>query len=220
MPSNQLTEEIIADLKLQNDNKPLYKKTLFNQDFVFSFISREEYFYIQEWLESNPNIKISDIETKIVDEALKWPMLSPAEWALLPAGAIPTLAKHIQEKSYLDTTGAGEYSDLSVETLVDYPAGEELTEETKEKLKKSCKHTMRVVKTAGSTYVIRPMLRPEYTYLQKVEAADKEIEGVKTCLIWPKNVDWNNMGAGVPTVLATQIMLLSGFADPSEVTEL
>jgi hypothetical protein len=222
MTRQELTEEIIASLKEQVSNRPLYKKTLFGQDFVFTYINREEYAKIQRWIDENgQGVRLSDIEEKIVDYALLWPQLAPPDWATLPAGAIPTLAKHIQEKSYLDASGMNDFEDLDVEDLTEMPTVQVLTDKDKEALKKKYSYPMRAVTIGNSTYVIRPMLRPEYSSLQKLpREMDGEVEGVKRCLIWPENVDWSATGAGVPTILAAQIMLLSGFSDPSKVEEL
>lgn len=218
----ELTEEIVAKLKAAVGDRPIYKKELFGQAFVFTHINRQEYLEIQQWIDQNgATIKPSNIEEKIIDRALLWPTISPQDWAMLPAGAIPTLAKHIQEKSYIDTSGMGDYDDFSLETLQEPETTQELPQDVKDKLKKEVKHPMRAVTIDGSTYVIRPMLRPEYSSLAKLpKEADGEVEGVKRCILWPKNIDWDSVTAGVPTVLASQIMLLSGFNDPSSVVEL
>jgi hypothetical protein len=216
-----LTEEIIATLKEANPNKPLYKKTLFNQDFVFTYLTREDYQQLNAWIADNPNLRLQDVEDKMVDYGLLWPTFTPQEWAMLPAGTVPTLAKHIQEKSYLDTGDGMDNKLVALETLVEAEPGEELTQETKDKLKEIKSYPMKVVVVSGTSYVIRPMLRPEYYNLQKLpKEADGEVEGVKRCLVWPKKVDWDKVGAGVPTVLASEIMKLSGFSDTSVVQEL
>jgi len=222
MTKQELTEGIIANLKEQVSGRPLYKKTLFGQDFVFTYINREEYAKIQRWIDDNgQGVRLSDIEEKIVDYALLWPQLAPPDWATLPAGAIPTLAKHIQEKSYLDTSGMNDFEDLDVEDLTEITTEQVLKDKDREALKKKYSYPMRAITIGNSTYVIRPMLRPEYSSLQKLpREMDGEVEGVKRCLVWPENVDWSTTGAGVPTILAAQIMLLSGFSDPSKVEEL
>lgn len=218
----ELTEELIAVLKEKVD-KPLFKREICSQDFVFTYINREEYTEIQKWIDDNgANIKPSDIEDKIVDYGLVWPQINPVQWSALPAGAITTLAKHIQEKSYLDPSGYGEFDDLVVETLVDNTKPEKLTDEIRNELKKTCPHPMKSVTIGNKIYVIRPMLRKEYTDLQKLSKdLDGEVTGVNRCLMYPKNVDWENSPAGNVSILATKIMQISGFdTDNVKVEEL
>ena len=220
MQKLELTEQIITALKDKAGDRPLYSKELFDQKFVFTTINRAEYATIMQWVESNPKVKVSDIEDKLITEALLWPQVQPHEWAVLPAGLIPTLSGLIQEKSYLDVTGAG-LIDATVETLVEETPSELPSEEEKERLKKSVPHSMKIVGVGGKFFVIRPMLRIEYNTLQKMdEDADGEVEGCKKCVVWPKSVDWDNVGAGIPTVCARAIMELSGFSAPSLVETL
>ena len=220
MLKKELTEEIIASIKTANPDKPLFKKTLGGQDFVFTFIDRTVYRSVMSWIEDNPKVKVSDVDEKIVDKGLLWPEITPIEWMTMPAGTIPTLASLIQEKSYLATDNVPQDWSVS-ESLVEYEDKAELTEKERATLKGSLKTAARIVTINNKAFVIRPMLRPEYSYLMKLpKEADSELEGVTKCVVWPKTVAWDKMEAGVATVLATEIMKLSGFGDSSEVEEL
>lgn len=220
MQKIELTEEIINRLKEAVGNQPLYSKELFGQKFVFTIITRQAYLQIMQWVEQNPKLRISDIEDKLVSEGLLWPEISPQEWSVLPAGLIPTLSSLIQEKSYLDIVGNG-LVDTTVETLSEIKQGERPTEEEKEALKASIPHSLRLIGAGGKFFVIRPMLRIEYNTLQRLdEKEDGEVEGCKKCVVWPKNIEWEFLGAGIPTILAREIMTLSGFSNPGVVETL
>jgi len=220
MTKYELTQEIIDNLKTTYPDSPLYKKTLFGQDFVFTHIDRATYRLINEWIESNPKVKVSDVDSKMVDYALLWPKFTPVDWMTMPAGAIPTLAKLIQDKSYLATDDSPN-DWYSAETLVESTVTQKISDKERETLKNSIKAPARIVTIQNRDFVIRAMMRPEYSALMKLpKEVDGEVEGVKGCVIWPKNVQWEKLEAGIPTVIATEVMRLSGFGDTGNVTEL
>lgn len=217
MQTQKLTDEIRDALKAANPDRPLFKKTLFGTDFVFSYITREEYLRVQDWVADNPSAKVSDVDEKLVEVGLLWPQISPTEWATLPAGAVPTLSNLIQEKSALGEEGLDEVAKaITEEKAEERPDGDVL-----ESLKKKSPFPLKLVRLQGSYYVIRPMVRVEYTTINKQPAdVDSDVEGCKKCVLFPKSVDWEKVPAGVPTALVRQILAHSGFSAPGEVEEL
>jgi len=223
MEKIELTDEIKEQLKEEAGGRPLFKKTIAGQDFVFTYLTRSQYVAIQQWIADNQDsVTVAHIDEKVVGTALLWPKLTPQQWAMLPAGVVPNLSVNIQEKSYIRTDNVESFREFSVEDLS--PGTFErrtISEEEKEKLKATVPHALRLVRILGNDYIIRPMLRPEYSALQKLPRdSDSEAEGVKRCVVWPKNLNLEELPAGIPTQLANQIMAISGFLDEGIIEEL
>lgn len=217
----ELTEEIIEKIKAENEGKAIFKRNISNQDYVFTYISRSEYKEIQDWIEANPKVLPSDIDDKILSYGLLWPQVMPYEWTAKPAGVVPTLSRLIQEKSALDPMGTGDIDGLLTDVITNFDPVVGPTEEEIKGLIKSCPHPLKLVKVCGKAFVIRPILRPEYTALQKLpDNVDAEIEGCNRCILWPKSVSWDNLCAGIPATISREIMLLSGFSGNQDTVEL
>jgi hypothetical protein len=216
LQTQTLTKEIIEALKAKHGDIPLYKTNLADIDFVFSYIPRDEYKHIAEWLSSNGTKITEDMyDDKLIDYALLWPTVGPLDWMTLPAGVTRSLSRSIQEKSYLKTNMNGDFDELEIEDLSEAKPGNLLIDKEKEKIKKANPGQLRAITIDGSTYVVRPMNRLVYKGLQKLpEDQDGEVEGVKKCLVWPENVNFDKTSAGVATILATEIMNISGFSEP------
>lgn len=83
---------------------------------------------------------------------------------------------------------------------------------------------LRSIVINGETYVYRMLTRPEYitiinnadpndkTALEKADDATTEM-----CVLWPEGFKVNNVGAGLPTQLATLISEFSGFVNPQTI---
>ena len=83
---------------------------------------------------------------------------------------------------------------------------------------------LRSVVLDGETYIYRMLNRPEYlTILNNMDPNDKATLDkadditVETCVIWPENFKIDkNVGAGIPTQLASLISEFSGFMSQGE----
>jgi hypothetical protein len=216
----ELTDSIIENIKQEMGDRPIYKKTMFGQSYVFTYIDRSQYLGIQKWSLDNPNINPSDIEDKIVEYGLVWPKLKPHEWSTKPAGIISTLSRDIQEKSGLDPLDMGDPNSLFVDVIQDKPDYPQPSDEEVKEILGKVKHQLRKMTVEGRTFIIRPILRVEYVGIQRMpDTTDLEVESCKKCVVWPKDVDWSNVEAGVPTLVAKQVGLMSGF-EASKIEEL
>jgi hypothetical protein len=88
----------------------------------------------------------------------------------------------------------------------------------------------------GVMYIFRQLKRKEHLDIQKTvfptgvptdQALIKPEENtqiedmiVKSCVLWPENLDFNNEGAGVPQSITPSILFFSGFVGPQEPEEI
>lgn len=110
-------------------------------------------------------------------------------------------------------------------------------EPTKEWIEESKKAHGKIFTTAisGETYYFRQIKRSEHLSVQKEAFPDgvpldpervapednARLENliVKTCVVWPENINPEEKGAGVPPTLVAMIMKYSGFGIATEPEE-
>lgn len=220
----ELNEEIIKSLKEANPDRALYKKNVAGQDYIFTYLTKTDHGLIADWITDNQGkLKPSDVDDKIVNYGLLWPLLSPVEGLSVPAGVHPSLSKYIQEMSGLDPDGVENIPYVSYEQLVEYTPVYSISVEEIDKAKKTFKVPLRKVTIDGDEFIIRPLMRPEFTSIQKnsgTDGFDGELETTKKCMLLPKDVNFDKLRAGIPGILAEQVMSLSGFVNDSEIEEL
>lgn len=79
-----------------------------------------------------------------------------------------------------------------------------------------------VSRVKGQHYVWRPLTRYEYKQIVNMPNTDplqREEIICETCVLWPENYNYEAMakdGAGIPALLAQQIMEASGFVENYE----
>lgn len=69
--------------------------------------------------------------------------------------------------------------------------------------------------TKGGDFVVRPLVLSEYEYMMDSEASSAEIEEalVQAALLYPTDINVDQMSAGIFTKLAEAVLSLSGFMD-------
>jgi hypothetical protein len=88
-------------------------------------------------------------------------------------------------------------------------------------LKESSRLPLHMVTVLGRVYVVRPILRPEWSQLQQQDDnIDKDVAVAERCVVWPKNTGFADVAAGIPLVLSRHILTISGFQDMGDVEEL
>lgn len=221
MPKQELTKDIIEELKKKNEGRALFKKEVAGQEYVITPLTREKYQDISEWSSKNPNIKMSAYDEKIVESGLLWPQIHPTEEPTLLAGLYPTLAEIIKEKSLL-TAPDGDFSKLyTCESLKDKDDEPSPTQDDIDKIKSSSPWPLHLVHVRGEHYIVRPLLRHEWNQLSSLpENMDTDVECCNRCVSWPSKPNWGGKEAGIPSVLSRHIMLISGFSQDGDVTEL
>ena len=110
----------------------------------------------------------------------------------------------------------------------------ELKQEKIDELKKKYGKVFKTV-IGGDTYVYRMLTRIEYRQLQSelvpdmsdknpvvTQEANNNLEEklVKLCVLWPENLEIDNLPAGIPSVLAPLISDASGYHVDEEPQEL
>jgi hypothetical protein len=110
----------------------------------------------------------------------------------------------------------------------------ELMQEKIDAWKKEYGKVFKVV-IGGETYVYRMLKRPEYRQLQAevapelteknpaiAQEANNNLEEklFKLCVLWPENLEIDELPAGIPSVLAPMISEASGYQIDEEPTEL
>jgi hypothetical protein len=65
---------------------------------------------------------------------------------------------------------------------------------------------------SGQFFVFRALSRDEYSQLQQ-GGLDDEAGICRLAVVWPKDVDWEHISAGIPNQLAPYILDISGFGE-------
>lgn len=216
MSNIPLTEELISKLKADNPGVPLFKKQLYGQDYVFTYLTREDTRRLREWTERNPNVKVTDYDDHVVQIALKFPEIDPVNEATLAGGVYETLSGLIQKKSLLLP---GEVS-VEAEAVTTDDRETQLSSEEIAKVTKGLGHPASLVRVAGRQFVIRPITRLEWKQLQAAQVDDIEVALCKRCTLLPANFDWDKELGGLASVVSAQIMRISAFQDEGTCEEL
>lgn len=221
----ELTEDVVKHLKDTNPGVKLYKKNIAGQDYVYKYLTNEDYKHILEWVSQfGARINNEALDEKIVSYGKMWPDMTLEEVLTLPAGVYVTLSKAIQEASCLPT----EDSPMDYLNVEELNADENLTtlsEKDAELLKSSYNYKLTKVNVYGNDFVVRPLIRSEFNAIQKKALADAnldiELETVKQCLVFPKldEVQVQKVRAGIVGILSNQVMVSSGFDSGASVVE-
>ena len=220
--NNIVTPEIVSALKAQYPGKSFFKKNLFGQDYITTTLTRAQYRQITEWAAKNPNVKPSQFDDEFIKHGLVWPEIGPVEEMTLIAGVYPTLSQLIQEKSLL-TPANGDFASLyTAEVLVEREDAVAFTPEEIERVKSDSPFPLHLVTILGQGYVVRPLLRAEWTSLNNSnqENQDTDVKICERCVRLPGKLKWEEKDAGVPSALARHILLYSGFQNEGEAEEL
>jgi hypothetical protein len=214
--TNNLT---ISDEDLQSIKDrvagPIFKKNIRGRDYIFRMLTRGDRNYLQDWSSQNPNAKFSEYDDIVVERVLLWPNLNSIEKNTLPAGINDVLSNVIQQKAFMipgeDTLECEQVSSVFVEQK---PSDEEI-----EDAKSKTSNPVFKVGIAGIYFLVRPLLRLEYKTMAGNEGIDYQVETCKRCTLWPKEYKWNDCPAGIPEVVAGQILKSSGFQDEGSCEE-
>ena len=105
--------------------------------------------------------------------------------------------------------------------MVDFAEQDKPADEDLEKIKKAVPHPLRLVSVCGGWYVVRPIMRLEFNTIRNKASADTSLdldqEMSKVCTVFPKDVNWDAIPAGVASALSKQIVDMSGFNDNAAV---
>lgn len=217
------TQEVIEQIKETYPNLRLFKNNVAGDDYIFRLLTNQDWVSILDWMNTNPNVKQSDLDDRIVDTCVLWPRFEGPEAvirkATQAAGVIPTLSILIRQKSgFIIPDVAGQQ--FSVEELGGGAVPVEPTSDEIDKLKAAYKYKLYKVTIEGHIVIYRPVNRQEWQTILKTQDDDTDFATCSKCIVWPKKLDLNNLPAGVPRTVAGLIVECSGFNLESPVEEL
>lgn len=168
-------------------------------------------------------LPIQDINEKIFDACVLWPALSLDEKLTLPVGVIPSVVKSIQEKSGfvdIDVFGRVLSPDTFTTILRDFDYWGDISDEDAKKLKEeSAPFLLSRVRIGRFVFVIRPMTRIDIQVAS--QSNDDQLTLAKSVTMWPKDVEWGSIPAGIVDILGKKANDISGWSEADiEVEEL
>ena len=217
-----LTEEIVAQLKKQHSK--IFKKVLLDQEYVFRPLLRNEYKALLTYLEDNrETLRYNDLDERCFDACCLFPTFTPPEKATLPAGVVPTIAKAIQERSGFEISevfGQVVPAPAEIVPLSDTEVPASPTDEEVKSLKVKSHYKLLKVTAGDTLVVVRGMGRLEWNTIMAKPEEDGDVAICKRTTVWPKDVNWDDVEAGVPPAIARAVMRASGFELNADVEEL
>jgi hypothetical protein len=168
-------------------------------------------------------LPIQDVNEKIFDACVLWPEFSLDEKMALPVGVIPSVVKSIQEKSGfidIDIFQRVLAPDTFTTTVRDFDFWGDLEDEDAKKLKEDCKpFALYRTRIGRFVFVIRPMTRIDLQVAS--QANDDQLTLAKSVTMWPKDVPWEHIPAGIIDILGRKANEISGWTETeSEVEDL
>ena len=226
----KITDEQIQALKKAHPDDGLFKYPFANKkdEFVFKAISHSLYkrvatMAMEAEMQGRP-LPIEDANEMIFDSCVVWPELTLEEKLKLPVGAIASCVKIIQEKSgfididiYQRVLGP----DTFTTTLKDHEYWGDIDEVQIEALKKEVSpFSIHRVRIGRWVFVIRPMTRVDIQVAS--QSNDDQLTIARAVTMWPKEVRWDTIPAGIIDKLNRKANDISGWeiADSAEVEEL
>lgn len=217
-----LTSEMIEGFKKVYPK--VFKKTLLDQDYIFRPLSRKEYKNILVFLEENrETLRYNDLDEKCFEMCCIFPKFTPAEKSTLPAGVMPTIAKAIQEKSGFEISEVfGQVMPIPAE-VVSLSDPVEIAEPTSDEIaaiKSKSNYKLLKVTAGDLVTIVRGMGRLEWNAIMSKPEEDGDTAMCKRTVLWPKDVNWDEVDAGVAPAIARTVMRASGFELTANVEEL
>jgi hypothetical protein len=223
-----ITEKEITELKEAYPGEALFKWTSPNKkdELVLRAISHDLMQRIVNMIKDaelqGKGLPIQDVNEKIFDACVLWPSFKLEEKLNLPVGVIPSVVKVIQEKSGfidIDIFQRVLGPDTFTSTLKDFDTWNDITDEEAEALKKEVGvFSLFRVRIGKWVFIIRPMTRIDIQVAS--QANDDQLALAKSVTMWPKEVKWETIPAGIIEILGRQANEISGWEPDAEVQEL
>lgn len=225
-----ITDKQKEDLKEAYPKDALFKWTTPDKkdDLVLRAISSELMAGIVDIIRESEmagrNLPIQEVNDTIFDNCVVWPVFSAEERENLPIGIIPSVVKTIQEKSGfidIDIFQRVLAPDTFTTILKDFDYWPDITEDESKALKEASKpFSLYRVRISKWVFVIRPMTRVDIQVA--TQATDEQSTIAKSITMWPKDVEWENIPAGIVEILARKGNDISGWSadTDSDVEEL
>lgn len=219
-----ITDTEMAELKETFKDEPLLKWPIppgRKNEVIFTTISTELKQkvddIIAEATAKGTRVPLQEIHELLIVECLRWPQLTADEVKALPFGAVHSLAKVIQEQSgYIDVDIMNRVLGpaTNITFVKDFNYWEDITDKELTALHETPFAIYRI-KIGRWIFYIRPMTRVDIQ--QAIGAVDDQLALVKNVVMWPQEISWNTIPAGVVEKLAAQSNNVSGWDLNAEV---
>lgn len=225
-------DEVVQLYKSKFKGLPLFKKSFrFSKssepvEILFRWIDSDLHRRCQEMIYNgrlNKKFVEHDVAEMVFDRCVLWPEVKPEQKILWPAGFLQDVVKVIQEKSgFLETDIEGNILAPDFHTSVVAAADDwgDLDETEQKKLIDAVggKHDIRRIRFDKWVFYIRPMLVMDQQQVQTRE--DRDIALLDRVLLWPSEVQWDMLPAGVISRLSDMVQHFSGWEAEAEIEEL
>jgi hypothetical protein len=224
----QVTEKDIAEIKSAYPKEALFKWTSPDKkdDLIIRAISYELMQKIVNMIRDaelrGTGMPIQDVNEKIFDSCVLWPTFSLDEKLSLPVGIIPSVVKSIQEKSGfidIDIFQRVLAPDTFTTIIRDFDVWGDISDEEATALKESSKpFSLFRVRIGKWVFVIRPMTRIDIQISS--QSNDDQLTLARSVTMWPKEIDWETIPAGIIEILGRKANEISGWDPDATIEEL
>lgn len=221
-----ITEKQIQDLKEAYPKDALFKWTTPNKkdDVILRAISSELMANIVDIIRESElagkSLPVQEVNDTIFDNCVLWPSFSVEDKESLPIGIIPSIVKTIQEKSGfidIDIFQRVLAPDTFTTLIRDFDFWPDITEEQSKVLKEESKpFSLYRVRISKWVFVIRPMTRVDIQVA--TQATDEQSTLARSITMWPKDVEWEKIPAGIIEILARKGNDISGWSGDTDCT--
>jgi hypothetical protein len=203
MLQGKISEKDITGLKELFAGTPLFKFPVDkNNEIIFKAMTNKVVTQIRTTLldrqAAGKRFTEWDAEEIIFDQCVVWPEFGIKEKETLPAGIFSSIAKAVRDKSHfagITETGKMYGTDVYAVKIQDYEYWPDITEEEVTALKASTKFQLHRVRIDRFFFIIRPMTRADLSIAALT--ADDQLTIVKQVTMWPEQVPWDLIPAGV-----------------------
>lgn len=203
MLKGKISDQDITALKEMFTGTSLFKFPVDkNNEIIFKAMTNKVIEQIRTTLldrqAANKRFTEWDAEEIIFDRCVVWPEFKMEEKKNLPAGVFTSLAKAIRDKSYyvgVTETGKVYGPDIHSVKIQDFDYWSDISEAELEAVKKGSTFQLHRLRIERFYFIIRPMTRADLSIAALT--ADDQLTIVKQVTMWPFEVPWDTLPAGV-----------------------
>jgi hypothetical protein len=228
----KITQDEILELKDIYKGKTLFKTTINGRDFVFRLADYYDIMQVRQELQSSSPEKhvdprklayeryLKDPHLMILEYCLLWPKLKLEDFIQMPNGLAYELSYQIQQKSgFVHQTVDGKVLGpvVGAVRLTEGMGWDSPTQEEIDQVNSQYSSTsLHLISIDGKYYFIVKPLTVQHTY-QVAQAIDETLATYQHSVVWPTNVEPQDVPLGVMAILENKINKISAY-DTADVT--